>query len=87
MSKVDSADDGQADELPWQWQEQRWRAIVEKVRAGRSLKPKVWKDGAACAGRPGGAGVTAVPGSARGLWAVAVTLVDSDVLGSFVEGG
>ena len=21
------------DELPWQWQEQRWRAIVDKVRA------------------------------------------------------
>lgn len=34
------------DELPWQWREQRWRGIVEKVRAGRSLKPRSWKDGA-----------------------------------------
>ncbi len=31
---------------PWQWQEARWRAIVDKVRAGRSLKPGTWKDGA-----------------------------------------
>ncbi len=34
------------DELPWQWQEQRWRAVVDKVRAGRSMKPDTWKDGA-----------------------------------------
>jgi peptidoglycan-N-acetylglucosamine deacetylase len=33
-------------ELPWQWEDQTWRAIVEKVRAGRSLKPPVWKNGA-----------------------------------------
>ena len=31
---------------PWQWEESRWRAIVDKVRAGRSLKPAKWKDGA-----------------------------------------
>ncbi|MCB1743833.1 MAG: polysaccharide deacetylase [Gammaproteobacteria bacterium] len=37
---------GQVEELPWQWQEQRWRQIVDKVRAGRSLKPHTWKDGA-----------------------------------------
>jgi peptidoglycan-N-acetylglucosamine deacetylase len=36
-----------ADELlPWQWPETRWRGIVEKVRAGRSLKPKTWPGGA-----------------------------------------
>jgi peptidoglycan-N-acetylglucosamine deacetylase len=36
-----------ADELlPWQWPETRWRGIVEKVRAGRSLKPKAWPGGA-----------------------------------------
>jgi peptidoglycan-N-acetylglucosamine deacetylase len=36
-----------ADELlPWQWLETRWRGIVEKVRAGRSLKPKAWPGGA-----------------------------------------
>jgi peptidoglycan/xylan/chitin deacetylase (PgdA/CDA1 family) len=32
--------------LPWQWPEARWRGIVEKVRAGRSLKPKIWPGGA-----------------------------------------
>ncbi|GHD52436.1 polysaccharide deacetylase [Thalassobaculum fulvum] len=31
---------------PWQWPEARWRAVVDKVRAGRSLKPAAWKDGA-----------------------------------------
>ena len=31
---------------PWQWEEPRWRSIVGKVRAGRSLKPVAWKDGA-----------------------------------------
>ncbi|MBL8706194.1 MAG: polysaccharide deacetylase [Rhodospirillales bacterium] len=34
---------------PWQWPEQTWRGIVEHVRAGRSLKPKRWKNGARCA--------------------------------------
>jgi peptidoglycan/xylan/chitin deacetylase (PgdA/CDA1 family) len=34
------------DEPPWKWQEQRWRAVVDKVRAGRSMKPDTWKDGA-----------------------------------------
>ncbi len=28
------------------WPEHRWRAAVEKVRAGRSLKPSRWKNGA-----------------------------------------
>jgi peptidoglycan-N-acetylglucosamine deacetylase len=31
---------------PWQWPEETWRRIVGQVRAGRSLKPKRWKDGA-----------------------------------------
>jgi len=31
---------------PWQWPETTWRSIVGKVRAGRSLKPSRWKDGA-----------------------------------------
>jgi peptidoglycan/xylan/chitin deacetylase (PgdA/CDA1 family) len=30
----------------WSWPETRWRNAVEKVRAGRSLKPKQWKNGA-----------------------------------------
>ncbi|NTF09098.1 polysaccharide deacetylase [Agrobacterium rubi] len=34
---------------PWEWDETTWRGKVEKVRAGRSLKPKVWKNGARCA--------------------------------------
>jgi peptidoglycan/xylan/chitin deacetylase (PgdA/CDA1 family) len=34
---------------PWQWDEATWRSKVDKVRAGRSLKPKVWKGGARCA--------------------------------------
>ncbi len=32
--------------LPWQWPEETWRGIVGKVRAGRSLRPARWKDGA-----------------------------------------
>ena len=34
------------DQEPWQWPDARWQAIVDKVRAGRSMKPKQWKDGA-----------------------------------------
>src|SRR5260221_1442308 len=37
------ADQLPSDELlPWQWPEARWRGIVEKVRAGRWLKPVSW---------------------------------------------
>lgn len=34
---------------PWEWPEARWRGAVEKVRAGRSLKPASWPGGARCA--------------------------------------
>ena len=34
---------------PWQWSEATWRRIVGRARAGRSLKPKAWPDGARCA--------------------------------------
>lgn len=34
---------------PWSWPEERWRAGVERARAGRSLRPKKWKGGARCA--------------------------------------
>ncbi|MGI9334988.1 MAG: polysaccharide deacetylase family protein [Gammaproteobacteria bacterium] len=34
------------DDLPWQWPDERWRTIVDKVRAGRSLKPQAWPGGA-----------------------------------------
>jgi peptidoglycan/xylan/chitin deacetylase (PgdA/CDA1 family) len=35
-----------AGEPAWAWQESRWRAAVNKVRAGRSLKPALWQNGA-----------------------------------------
>jgi peptidoglycan/xylan/chitin deacetylase (PgdA/CDA1 family) len=31
---------------PWQWPEEHWRRLVDRVRAGRALKPPAWKDGA-----------------------------------------
>jgi peptidoglycan/xylan/chitin deacetylase (PgdA/CDA1 family) len=34
------------DEPSWKWPESRWRGVVEKVRAGRSLLPDSWPDGA-----------------------------------------
>ncbi len=34
---------------PWQWPELTWRPIIERVRAGRSLKPAAWPDNARCA--------------------------------------
>ncbi len=34
---------------PWQWPEAHWRKLVDQVRAGRSYRPKRWKDGARCA--------------------------------------
>lgn len=34
---------------PWQWPEEEWRRRVDRVRAGRSLKPPSWPGGARCA--------------------------------------
>jgi peptidoglycan/xylan/chitin deacetylase (PgdA/CDA1 family) len=34
---------------PWQWSEPHWRSIVERVRAGRPLRPRSWQGGARCA--------------------------------------
>ncbi|RMB12081.1 polysaccharide deacetylase family protein [Eilatimonas milleporae] len=34
---------------PWNTPETEWRALVERVRAGRALKPKFWPGGARCA--------------------------------------
>lgn len=34
---------------PWQWPEEQWRRLVGRVRAGRSLRPARWKNGARCA--------------------------------------
>ena len=34
---------------PWQWPEQTWRTMIGRARAGRSLKPASWPEGARCA--------------------------------------
>ncbi|HEY1935045.1 MAG TPA: polysaccharide deacetylase [Acetobacteraceae bacterium] len=34
---------------PWQWPEATWRKIVGRARAGRSMKPRTWPNGARCA--------------------------------------
>jgi peptidoglycan/xylan/chitin deacetylase (PgdA/CDA1 family) len=34
---------------PWKWDEAKWRGIVGRARAGRSLKPASWPDGSRCA--------------------------------------
>src|SRR5882724_10681506 len=36
----------EAGDPAWKWEEARWRGAVNKVRAGRSLKPARWKNGA-----------------------------------------
>ena len=38
-----------AEPEPWQWPEATWRRIVDRVRAGRTLKPPSWPGGARCA--------------------------------------
>lgn len=34
---------------PWRWPEEEWRGRVDQVRAGRSLRPERWPNGARCA--------------------------------------
>ena len=34
---------------PYEWDEATWRGRVNQVRAGRSLLPKNWPNGARCA--------------------------------------
>ena len=34
---------------PWQWPEEHWRKLVNRLRAGRCFRPRGWKDGARCA--------------------------------------
>ena len=43
------SDAADSDAPPWTWPEERWRPVVEKVRAGLSLKPATWPGGAQCA--------------------------------------
>ncbi|MGK7863366.1 polysaccharide deacetylase family protein [Falsiroseomonas sp. E2-1-a4] len=33
---------------PWEWSEAEWRNIVGRARAGRSMRPTHWPDGARC---------------------------------------
>ncbi len=39
----------QKSENPWEWPEETWRHIVGRARAGRSLAPTHWPNGAHCA--------------------------------------
>jgi len=39
----------QRSENPWEWPEETWRHIVGRARAGRSLAPTHWPNGARCA--------------------------------------
>jgi peptidoglycan/xylan/chitin deacetylase (PgdA/CDA1 family) len=34
---------------PWEWPEETWRTMAGRARAGRSLKPASWPEGARCA--------------------------------------
>jgi peptidoglycan/xylan/chitin deacetylase (PgdA/CDA1 family) len=34
---------------PWQWPDTHWQGIVNHVRAGRTLRPRLWPEGARCA--------------------------------------
>lgn len=34
---------------PWQWPDAHWKKLINQVRAGRSYRPRAWKDGARCA--------------------------------------
>jgi peptidoglycan/xylan/chitin deacetylase (PgdA/CDA1 family) len=40
---------GHSSSHPWTWPEPTWRAVVDHVRAGRSLKPASWPNRATCA--------------------------------------
>lgn len=33
---------------PWEWSEPQWRKVVGRARAGRSLRPAAWPNGARC---------------------------------------
>jgi peptidoglycan-N-acetylglucosamine deacetylase len=34
---------------PWQWPDEHWRRLVDRVRAGKRLRPTKWPGGARCA--------------------------------------
>ena len=33
---------------PWEWPEETWRTITGRARAGRTMRPALWPDGARC---------------------------------------
>ena len=35
-----------SDMQPWQWPDSHWQGLVDRVRAGRRLRPTKWKNGA-----------------------------------------
>src|SRR5713101_6911221 len=39
----------ESDLEPWQWPDAHWRRLVERVRAGRTLRPREWPGAARCA--------------------------------------
>jgi peptidoglycan/xylan/chitin deacetylase (PgdA/CDA1 family) len=43
---IEGALAGLGPDASWRWPEDRWRQVVNKVRAGRRLKPEVWPQGA-----------------------------------------
>ena len=34
---------------PWQWPDEHWKKLINQVRAGRSYRPKAWRNGTRCA--------------------------------------
>ena len=46
LGDEDEDSNGKTNSDPWTWPEEKWRGIVERVRAGQSLKPSAWKGGA-----------------------------------------
>lgn len=34
---------------PWQWPDQHWKALINRVRAGRTLRPEQWPGNTRCA--------------------------------------
>lgn len=46
VGTIEGAVAGLGADASWRWPEERWRTIVNKVRAGRSLQPATWPNGA-----------------------------------------
>lgn len=43
---IEGASAGLGPDASWRWPEERWRQVVNKVRAGRALRPATWPNGA-----------------------------------------